>query len=104
MSYVSYRCRTVRTMRCIEITSTETRLARQPGPGEAVIITRYGKPEFVVLRWEDFASFEALLDRYLASPPHDLVASDLAVRAEEIDALPEGDEFDYESLGQALGE
>jgi PHD/YefM family antitoxin component YafN of YafNO toxin-antitoxin module len=91
-------------MRRIEITSNETRLARQPGPSEAVVITRYGKPEFVVLRWEDFASFEALLDRYLTHPPHDLVASDLAVRAEQVDDRAEADDVDFDSLGKALGE
>lgn len=85
-----------------EIRANEARLAEHPGPGEAVVITRYGKPEYVVLRWEDFMPIEQLIDQYLVKPPFELQATDLAVRAAQIDAEPEGDDFDYESLEAAL--
>ena len=87
-----------------QIRSNDARLARQPGAGEAVVITRYGKPEFVVLRWDDFAPLESVIDRYLQNSPYDLAASDLAVRASEIDEQPEGSEFDYAGLAHALGD
>jgi hypothetical protein len=67
------------------------------------VITRYGRPEHVVLRWDDFAPLEALIDRYLAEPPYELVASDLAVRAQAIDEQSDGAGFDYASLASALG-
>lgn len=91
-------------MRRVEIPANDTRLTRQPQAGEAVVITRYGKPELVVLRWEDFDALEALIDRYITEPPYDVTASDLAVRAEAIDEEPEGNDFDYESLERALDE
>lgn len=87
-----------------EIPANDARLSQQPGPGEAVVITRYGKPELVVLRWEDFTPLEALIDRCLAEPPYELSASDLAVRAQNIDERPEGADFDYASLANALDE
>ncbi len=86
-----------------EIPANDARLSHQPGPGEAVVITRYGKPELVVLRWDDFTPLEALIDQYLAEPPYELSASDLAVRAQVIDEQPEGAEFDYAGLANALG-
>jgi hypothetical protein len=86
-----------------EIPANDARISHQPGQGEAVVITRYGKPEFVVLRWEDFTPLEALIDRYLAEPPYDLSASDLAVRTPNIDERPEGADFDYAGLANALG-
>ncbi len=57
-----------------------------------------------MLRWDDFAPVERLIDRYLAAPPYELGASDLAVRAQAVDAPPEGADFDYASLAEALGE
>ena len=108
MSYDTEVSRTVSgyslTMRHIEIPANDTRLTRQPQAGEAVVITRYGKPDLVVLRWEDFDALEALIDRYLTEPPYDVTASDLAVRAEAIDREPEGDDFDFDSLAKALDE
>ena len=68
------------------------------------MITRYGTPELVVLRWEDFMPLENLIDRYLAEPPYELGASALAVRAQAIDEQPEGGDFDYAGLSGALGE
>ena len=50
-------------MQHIEIPSNDARLSRQPQGGEAVVITRYGKPELVVLRWEDFMPLESLIDQ-----------------------------------------
>ncbi len=85
-----------------EIASNDARLSRQPDPGEAVIITRYGKPELVVLRWDDFTPLEALIDRYLAEPPYDLTASELAIRAQALEERPEGADFDYAGLADAL--
>lgn len=90
------------TMRHIEIPANDTRLARQPETGEALVVTRYGKPELVVLRWEDFEPLEALIDRYLAAVPYDVSASDLAVRAEAIEREPEGDDFDFDGLSRAI--
>lgn len=87
-----------------EIPANDARLSHQPGPGEAVVITRYGKPQLVVLRWDDFTPFESLIDRYLAEPPYELGASNLAVAAQAIDEQPEGTDFDYASLADALGE
>jgi hypothetical protein len=87
-----------------EIPANDARLSRQPGPGEAVVITRYGTPELVVLRWDDFMPLENLIDQYLAEPPHELGASALAVRAQAIDEQPEGVGFDYSGLANALGE
>ncbi len=87
-----------------EIPANDARLSRQPGPGEAVVITRYGTPELVVLRWDDFAPLENLIDRYLAEPPHELGASALAIRAQTVDQRPEGADFDYSGLAHALGE
>jgi hypothetical protein len=87
-----------------EIPANDARLSQQPGPGEAVVITRYGKPELVVLRWSDFTPLEALIDRYLAEPPYELSASELAVRTRAVDARPEGADFDYAGLANALGE
>jgi hypothetical protein len=87
-----------------EIPANDARLSRQPGPGEAVVITRYGRPELVVLRWDDFTPFESLIDEYLAEPPYELSASALAVRAQAVDEQPEGPDFDYASLANALGE
>lgn len=108
MSYDTEVSRTVSgyflTMRQIEIPANDTRLTRQPQAGEAVVITRYGKPDLVVLRWEDFDALEALIDRYLTEPPYDVTASDLAVRAAALDEEPEGDDVDYESLARALDE
>jgi hypothetical protein len=86
-----------------EIPANDARLTHQPGPGEAVVITRYGKPELVVLRWDDFTPLEALIDQYLAEAPYELGASDLAVRAQTIDEQPEGADFDYAGLANALG-
>ena len=91
-------------MRHSEIPSNDARLARQPKAGEAVVITRYGKPELVVLRWDDFAPLEHLIDQYLTEPPYELGASDLAVRAQRVDERPEGADFDYAGLADALGE
>lgn len=85
-----------------EIPANDARLSRQPDPGEAVVITRYGKPELVVLRWEDFMPIESLIDHYLAQPPYELTASELAVRAQAIDEQPEADDFDYTGLTDAL--
>lgn len=87
-----------------EIPANDARLSRQPGPGEAVVITRYGTPELVVLRWDDFMPLENLIDQYLAEPPHELGASALAVRAQTIDDQLEGVDFDYSGLANALGE
>jgi hypothetical protein len=56
-----------------------------------------------VLRWDDFTAFESLIDEYLAEPPYELSASDLAVRAQAVDEQPEGAGFDYASLADALG-
>ncbi|HWT94597.1 MAG TPA: hypothetical protein VN238_16495 [Solirubrobacteraceae bacterium] len=86
-----------------EIAGNDARIARQPGPGEAVVVTRYGKPQFVVLRWEDFAPLETLIDEFLAAPPYELGASDTAVRAAALDREPEGDDFDFDGLADALG-
>lgn len=85
-----------------EIPSNNARLSEHPGVGEAVVITRYGAPEFVVLRWDDFAPVERLIDQYLVSPSYELEASDLAVRAAAVDAAPEGDDFDFAGLQDAL--
>lgn len=87
-----------------EIPANDARLARQPGPGEAVVITRYGKPELVVLRFEDFKPLESLIDHYLAEPPYELRATELAIRAQSIDEQPEGADFDYASLASALAQ
>lgn len=87
-----------------EIAANDVRLAEQPAAGEAVVITRYGKPEYVVLRWEDFMPIEKLIDEYLVHPPFELEASDLAVRAAAVDREPEGKAFEYDSLARALGE
>lgn len=86
-----------------EIAANEARLSRQPNPGEAVVITRYGKPELVVLRWDDFTPLEALINRYLAEPPYELTASEVAIRAQALDEQPEGADFDYAGLADALG-
>lgn len=91
-------------MQHIEIPSNDARLSRQPQGGEAVVITRYGKPELVVLRWEDFMPLESLIDQYLTEPPYELTASALAVRAQAVDEQPEGEDFDYAGLSDALGE
>jgi hypothetical protein len=91
-------------MQHTEIPSNDARLSRQPEPGEAVVITRYGKPAYVVLRWDDFMPLETLIDQYLAEPPYELNASDVAVRAQAVDEQPEGADFDYASLADALRE
>jgi hypothetical protein len=94
----------MRPMLHTEIPANDARLSRQPGPGEAVVITRYGKPELVVLRFDDFRPLEGLIDQYLAAPPYELGASELAIRAQPIDEQPEGADFDYAGLASALGE
>lgn len=87
-----------------EIAANDARLAEHPAAGQAVVITRYGKPEYVVLRWEDFMPIEKLIDAYLVNPPFELQASDLAVRAAAIDRQPEGDDYEFESLARAMEE
>jgi hypothetical protein len=85
-----------------EIPANDVRIPAHPDQGEVVVITRYGKPEYAVLRWEDFMPIEQLIDQYLVNPPYDLEASDLAVRADEIGEAPEGDDFDFSGLADAL--
>jgi hypothetical protein len=85
-----------------EAKANDVRISTQPRRGEVVVITRYGKPEHVVLRWEDFAPLEALIDQYLSQPPYELEASDLATRAAAIDRQPEGDDFDFAGLAASL--
>lgn len=89
-------------MQHIEIPSNDARISTPPNRGEAVVITRYGKPEHVVLRWEDFAPLEALIDQYLSRPPYELEASELATRAAAIDRQPEGDDYDFAGLAASL--
>lgn len=38
------------------------------------------------------------------APPYELIASELAVRALVVDEQPEGEDFDYSSLADALDE
>lgn len=85
-----------------DVAANDVRLPITPAPGEAVVITRYGKPEYAVVRWKDFEPMERLIDHYLTKPPYDLEASDLAIRAAAVDRQPDGDDFDYSGLAEAL--
>lgn len=92
------------TMQHTAVPANDVRLPVAPEPGVAVVITRYGKPEYALLRWEDFEPMEHLIDQYLVKPPFELEASELAVRASAIDREPDGEDFDYASLAEALAQ
>jgi hypothetical protein len=84
-----------------EISATQVRVPA-PTRGRATVVTRYGAAQAVVLHPEDFMSIERIIDTYLAQPPYDATASDLAVRGHELANEREGGDYDFDGLAAAL--
>lgn len=79
----------------------------EPKRGRAVLVTRYGdaRVKAVILHPDDFATVEALVDAYAASPPSELELSEVALRGHALtDARESDDDYDYDGLAAALGE